>query len=117
MLIQMVKEGLLLSTDILTADAELFWQIRMPTITEEQFSERLERAKDHAIGYVVTRIHRGTTVWLVVLEDNQFWRWAICGADYYDEYVKEHEWLTDLSQLFLVGDTTLRHDPQIPYGD
>jgi len=108
MLIQMVKEGLLLSTDILTVDAGLFQQILAPEIGEDQYEKRLERARDHAIGYAVTPIYKGTTIWIVVLEDDRFWRWAVCTGEYYDAFIEEHEWLADLPQLFLVGETTTK---------
>jgi hypothetical protein len=100
--VQLVKESLILSTDILTVDAKLFEQILTPDISEEeQYHNRLQRASEHSIGYVVMPGGRGTTVWILVLEDGQFWRWGGCSGEYYDSFVEEHQWLTDLPQLFL----------------
>ena len=59
---QLVNESLILGTDILTVDAELFQQILTPDISEEaQYHDRLQRATDNAIGYVVTPAGRGGT--------------------------------------------------------
>jgi len=105
MLAQLVRESLILGTDILTVDAELFQQILTPDISEEaQYHDRLQRATDNAIGYVVTPAGRGTTVWILVLEDGRFWRWGGFSGEYYETYIEEHKWLADLPQLFLVGE-------------
>ena len=102
---QLVNESLILGTDILTVDAELFQQILTPDISEEaQYHDRLQRATDNAIGYVVTPAGRGTTVWILVLEDGRFWRWGGFSGEYYETYIEEHKWLADLPQLFLVGE-------------
>ena len=103
--VQLVTETLALSTNVLTLDAALFWQIRPPAIdTDEERLTRLDRAAQHSIGYAVAPLHGAPVIWLIVLENDQLWRWAITPLEGYDAATQEYPWLAEIPQVFLVGD-------------
>lgn len=106
-----------LSGYIRTLEAELFAQIRRPSIPNEaEYDKRLARARAAAVGYVVAPDYEGRgapdAIWLIVHEGGQLWRWAIVEAQFYDDACEEHEWLADVPQVFLTGASALQQTAQ-----
>ena len=95
---QLIKESLALDIDIMTLDVGLFSQIMAPTIeTEEDYASRILDAEAYCIGYAVAK----AAVWLIVLQDDRLWKWALCSDTVFHVVLTEHEWLTNVSQVFL----------------
>jgi len=95
------------SLKILTLDASVFFQIRVPSIeTVAQYEARLSRAEMAAIGFVVAPDYQSrgfNHIWLIVQEGEQIWRWSLVDAAEYDVACEEMPWLAQLSQIFLEG--------------
>lgn len=95
----------------MTLDAGIFYQLRAPSIMDgEEYESRLLRAEASAIGYVVAPDYGINTIWLIVLEDDSLWRWSLVFAADYDAACAEHEWLADVPQLFLVGQSLVDYE-------
>ena len=103
---QLIKDSIALDVDIMTLDAGLFQQIIAPTIeTEQDYADRIRDAEDYCIGYAVAPQAGRATVWLIVLQDGRLWKWALILPEVFHVALTEHEWLTNVSQVFLTGDT------------
>lgn len=90
-----------------TLEAGIFYQLRVPSFTEDsEYYDRLARAQAAAVGYVVApdyQIGGINSIWLIILEDDSLWRWSLIEAGFYDVACEEHEWLAEVPQIFLVG--------------
>lgn len=94
-----------------TLDAGIFYQLRAPSIMDgEGYESRLLRAEASAIGYVVAPDYGINTIWLIVQEDDNLWRWSLVFAADYDAACAEHEWLAEVPQLFLAGQPLVDHE-------
>lgn len=98
----------------MTLDAGIFYQMRVPSFTEDfEYDDRLARAQAAAIGYVVApdyQVGGVNSVWLIVLEDDNLWRWSLIEAGFYDVACEDHVWLAEVPQLFLVGQTPVDYE-------
>ena len=102
---QLIKETLALGVDVPTLDAGLFKQIIAPTIeSEADHASRLLDAEAYSIGFTVAPQVNRATVWLIVLQDGRLWKWALCSDTVFHVVLTEHEWLTNVSQVFLTND-------------
>lgn len=109
--VSVIKETQALSLNVLTLDAGVFYQLRAPSIVDgEEYKSRLLRAETAAIGYVVAPEYGINTIWLIVLEDGSLWRWSLVFAADYDAACAEHEWLADVPQIFLAGQTLMDYE-------